>query len=290
MRLQMHMQAAVATKPGQAGPEAPTGLRSGRPPFSAPLAAPLASLGYKTAVPGLARIVVIEDEMDIAEIIRLNLAAEGYEVLSFQSGSQGLAAVLAAPPDLVLLDLMLPEMDGLDVCRALKSSANCADVPVLIVSAKGKESDVVLGLGLGADDYIPKPFRIGELVARVKTALRRRLRARSAVATPAVLQYGALKIDLSAFIASIDEVPLALTATEFRLLSFLAERPGKVFSRQQLMDRCIGEDVLVSDRTIDTHLGAVRRKLGPLRGLIKTVWGVGYRFEPDAAAEGPDEA
>ncbi|MCC7479576.1 response regulator transcription factor [bacterium] len=238
-------------------------------------------------MPGLARIVVIEDEADIAEIIRLNLAAEGYEVQSFSSGREGLSAVTAAPPDLVLLDLMLPEMDGLDVCRAIKADPGAADVPVLIVSAKGKESDVVLGLGLGADDYIPKPFRVGELVARVKAALRRGSR-RSIPAEPR-LSYGQLELRPDAFSATLDGEPLVLTATEFRLLSLLAARPGKVFSRQQLMDKCIGEDVLVSERTIDTHLGAVRRKLGRLRGMICTVWGVGYRFDPEAAEEA-DEA
>lgn len=243
-------------------------------------------LSYKSAMPGQARIYVIEDEADIAEIIRLNLAAEGYEVQSFRSGSAGLEAVLASPPDLVLLDLMLPEMDGLDVCRAIKASPAGATLPVLIVSAKGKESDVVLGLGLGADDYIPKPFRIGELVARVKAALRRRRQAsEDAAAAGQRLRFGALSIDCAAFSASLDGLPLELTATEFRLLSFLAARPGRAFSRQQLMQKCIGEDVLVSDRTIDTHLGALRRKLGPLRGLVKTVWGVGYRFEPEGGGD-----
>lgn len=257
--------------------------RPAAPPAVGHCSAATASPGlrYNSGMAAQARIVVIEDEADIVEIIRLNLAAEGYAVESFEDGGSGLAAVLARPPDLVLLDLMLPGMDGLDVCREIKASPQGAELPVLIVSAKGKESDVVLGLGLGADDYIPKPFRVGELVARVKTALRRRRQQQSRPS--AQLVYGTLRIDPAAHRASIDGSDLSLTATEFRLLSCLAGSPGRVFSRQQLMQRCIGEDVLVSDRTIDTHLGALRRKLGGLRGMICTVWGVGYRFEPEGA-------
>jgi two-component system phosphate regulon response regulator PhoB len=227
-----------------------------------------------------ARILVIEDEADIAEVLRLNLAAEGYSVTLAADGPGGLGRARELRPDLVLLDLMLPGLSGLDVCRQLRADARSADIPIVMVTARGRESDVVLGLGLGADDYVTKPFRVAELLARVQAHLRRRSREKAA--PELVLQFGALRLDPAAHEVSITGRTLEVTATEFRLLATLMGSPNRVFSRELLIDLAIGADVLVGERTIDTHVGTLRRKLGALRDCIRTIWGVGYRFEPPA--------
>jgi two-component system phosphate regulon response regulator PhoB len=227
-----------------------------------------------------ARILVIEDEADIAEVLRLNLTAEGYAVVLAADGPGGLASARELSPDLVLLDLMLPGLSGLEVCRQLRADAGTAHMPIVMVTARGRESDVVLGLGLGADDYITKPFRIAELQARVQAQLRRGSRVQAAPDT--ALQCGTLRLDSLAHQVAIAGMPVELTATEFRLLETLMGSPGRVFTRELLIDLAIGSDVLVGERTIDTHVGTLRRKLGDLRDSIRTIWGVGYRFEPPA--------
>jgi DNA-binding response OmpR family regulator len=185
-------------------------------------------------------------------------------------------------PDLVLLDLMLPGLDGLEVCRRLQSDPVTAPVPVIMVTAKGEESDVVVGLQLGADDYVTKPFSPRELLARVRAVLRRGPLRETRASSDRISRDG-LVVDAVKHQASVDGEPLVLTATEMRLLHFLASHPGRVFSRDQLLSRAIGDHAVVIDRNIDVHVGAIRRKLGRCRDLIETIRGVGYRFKDDVS-------
>lgn len=230
------------------------------------------------------KIVVIEDEPDILELLQFNLSREGYEVASAGTGTEGLATVRRETPDLVLLDLLLPGVDGLDVCRQLRSDPETREVPIIMVTAKGEESDVVLGLGLGADDYVQKPFSPRELIARVRAVLRR-THGPGDEPSAARLVRGALVIEPERHRVLVDGERRRFTPTEFRLLHFLATHPGRVFTRDQLIDRAIGEGAVVIDRNIDVHIRAVRRKLGSQRDLIETIRGVGYSFRsPDEAA------
>ena len=232
-------------------------------------------------------IVVIEDEPDILEVIQYNLEREGFRVRPCRDGEEGLARVRAESPDLVLLDLMLPGVDGLEVCRRLQADPITAGVPIVMVTAKGEESDVVLGLTLGADDYVSKPFSPRELLARVKSVLRRGPLKSQQGAGERIVRDG-LVVDIGKHVAEVDGQPISLTATEMRLLHFLAAHPGRVFARDQLLSRVIGDQAVVIDRNIDVHVGSIRRKLGPYRDFIETVRGVGYRFRetPDASQVG----
>ncbi len=223
------------------------------------------------------KIVVVEDEQDILEVITYNLEREGYEVTGALDGAAGLEAIERTRPDLVLLDLMLPVIDGIEVCRRLRSDPSTCDLPIIMVSAKGEESDVVLGLGLGADDYVCKPFSPRELLARVQAVLRRG-RPREDGQETRRLQRGDLLIDLDRHEASVGDLRLTLTATEMRLLHFLACHPGRVFSRDQILARVVVDDVIVTDRNIDVHVRAIRKKMGPSNDFIETIRGVGYRF------------
>jgi two-component system phosphate regulon response regulator PhoB len=226
------------------------------------------------------RILVIEDEADILEVVQYNLTREGYRVAATRDGEQGLALARRDAPDLVILDLMLPGLDGLEVCRRMQSDPLTASIPVIMVTAKSEESDVVLGLQLGADDYVTKPFSPKELSARVKAVLRRGPLRDDRGASERVVR-GGLSIDLGKHRVTVDGEPQEFTATELRLLHFLATHPGRVFPRDQLLSRVIGEHAAVIDRNIDVHVGAIRRKLGPYRDLIETVRGVGYRFQDE---------
>ena len=221
-------------------------------------------------------IVVIEDETDIQDIIAYNLKREGYDVLTASRGDQGLSLIQAKNPDLVILDIMLPGVDGLTICQQLRAETKTKALPIIILSAKEEESDVVIGLGLGADDYIPKPFSPRELLARVKAVLRRSTARESQQQDQ--IRRGDLIIDIDRHQASLQGVALKLTATEFKLLMVLASQPGRAFSREQLLNRVVGDAVVVVDRNIDVHIRSVRKKLGVQTGLIETVRGVGYRF------------
>jgi len=222
-------------------------------------------------------IIVVEDEPDIREIMLYNLRREGYEAEGFESGSEGLEAIRAKQPNLVILDLMLPGMDGLTVCQQVRAEAAIKATPIIIVSAKEEESDVVIGLGLGADDYVPKPFSPRELLARVKAVLRRSQQTDQGDQHERVV-IGDLIIDLEKHTVTVDGQLVKLTATEFKLLYQLASHPGRAYTREQLLNRVVGDGVVVVDRNIDVHVRAVRKKIGNYADHIQTVRGVGYRF------------
>ena len=222
-------------------------------------------------------IIVVEDEPDIREIMLYNLRREGYEAEGFESGSEGLEAIRAKQPNLVILDLMLPGMDGLTVCQQVRAEAAIKATPIIIVSTKEEESDVVIGLGLGADDYVPKPFSPRELLARVKAVLRRSQQTDQGDQHERVV-IGDLIIDLEKHTVTVDGQLVKLTATEFKLLYQLASHPGRAYTREQLLNRVVGDGVVVVDRNIDVHVRAVRKKIGNYADHIQTVRGVGYRF------------
>lgn len=228
---------------------------------------------------GRSKIVVIEDEPDIVEVICYNLQREGYQVSSTTRGDEGLELVRNQSPALVILDLMLPGMDGLSVCQQIKGDPLTHATPVIIISAKGEESDVVIGLGLGADDYIAKPFSPREMLARVKAVLRRgplqeEQQKDRIVAKNLVIDPGRHEVRAAGEL-------VRLTATEFKLLHQLASQPGRAYTREQLLNRVVGEGVVVVDRNIDVHIRSVRKKLGELGEMIQTIRGVGYRFVDD---------
>jgi two-component system phosphate regulon response regulator PhoB len=223
-------------------------------------------------------ILVIDDEPDLIELVRYNLVKEGFEVVAATDGETGLVAARREMPDVVVVDLMLPGIDGLEVCRALRADDRTAQIPVIILTAKNAESDRIVGLEIGADDYVTKPFSPRELAARVKAVLRR-----VAPRQPMMdfIRHGDLSIDLVRHEVVCGDKPVNLTATEFRLLQFLAARPGRVYSRSELIDGALGQDVAVLDRTIDVHVVALRRKLGSCGAWIETVRGFGYKFQEE---------
>ncbi|MEC7583987.1 MAG: response regulator transcription factor [Planctomycetota bacterium] len=223
------------------------------------------------------KVLVIEDESDILEVIQYNLEREGHKVIPCRDGEEGLSRIRTDNPDLVILDLMLPGMDGVEVCQRVKSDPMTNSIPIIMVTAKGEEADVVLGLGIGADDYITKPFSPKELVARIKVVMRRGPLREDGGRGERVVQ-GPLTVDLGRHETTIRGKPVMLTPTEIRLLHFLASHPGRVFPRSHLLTRVIGEDAIVTDRNIDVHVRALRQKLGDFAELIETVRGVGYRF------------
>ena len=223
------------------------------------------------------KILVVEDEADILEVIEYNLAREGYRVISARDGESGVRSARRDSPDLVLLDLMLPGLDGIEVCRRLKADPVTSAIPIIMVTAKGEESDVVLGLGVGADDYVTKPFSPKELIARLQAVLRRSP-LRSVGQTDERIVLRDVVIDTARHEVLIDGKRVEFTPTELRLLHLLASHPGRVFTRDQLLSRVIGGGAYVVDRNIDVHVRGVRKKLGRHRVLLDTVRGVGYRF------------
>ena len=229
------------------------------------------------------KIVVIEDEPDILEAIEYNLEREGFQVISATSGDEGLKTVIREGPDLLLLDLLLPGLDGIEVCRQLKMDPMTQKIPIIMVSAKGEESDIVLGLGVGADDYVTKPFKPKELVARVRAVLRRGAFRESQAGGERIVR-GHLVIDSGRHEVRVDGTQVILTPTEFRMLHLLASHPGRVFTRDLLVTRVIGDGAAVIDRNIDVHVRSIRKKLGEHRHLIDTIRGVGYRFRDEEAS------
>ena len=225
-------------------------------------------------------ILVVEDEPDIAEVIQYNLAREGYRVDIVGDGEHALERIVREAPDLVLLDLMLPGLDGVELCRRLKEDPVTRPIPVIMVTAKGEESDVVLGLGVGADDYVAKPFSPRELTARVRAVLRRGQPRVEGGKRDRVARDG-LVVDAIKHEVRIDGERTKFTATEFRLVHLLATHPGRAFTRDELLSRVIGEHATVTDRNIDVHVRMIRQKLGRYRDLLETVRGVGYRFRDE---------
>ena len=224
-----------------------------------------------------ATILVVEDETDIRELIIYNLRKDGYAVQCAGTGEEALRAAEKAAPDLMLLDLMLPGVDGFEVCRQLKRNARTADIPIIMLTAKGEDADIVTGLELGAEDYVTKPFRPQVLLARIRNVLRRK---RTAPVPPNAeqIQIHDLRIDMKRIEAFLSGALLVLTHTEFRILELLASNPGRVFTRDQIVDLVHGEDYPVTPRSVDVQIVSLRKKLQP-ENYIETVRSVGYRFK-----------
>ncbi|MHB9036344.1 MAG: response regulator [Armatimonadota bacterium] len=223
------------------------------------------------------RILVVDDEEDILKLVDYNLAKESYRVSAVTSGEKAIIEARASVPDLIILDLMLPGVDGLDVCRILRADPVTRVIPIIMLTAKGDEADIVTGLELGADDYITKPFSPRILLARVKAVLRRE-KTEPAGESDIVTIHG-IRIDPGKHQVAVDGIPADLTLTEFRILHALARRPGWVFTRYQIVECSRGEDSEVTDRSVDVHIVSLRRKLGDAGAYIDTVRGVGYRFK-----------
>ncbi len=227
------------------------------------------------------KIAVIEDDRDINELIAYNLQKEGFEVIRSLDGGQGLFLIQKERPSLVILDLMLPGMDGLEVCRALKHDERTKNIPIIVVTAKGEESDVVVGLQLGADDYITKPFSVKVLLARVKTIFRREKRGHSPEVSQAVRRFEGIAIDLPKHKVTVGDESVALTAIEFAILEFLSRSPGRVYTRDQILDNVWKDGKFIIDRAVDVHVRGLRKKLKDGADYVETVRGVGYRFKED---------
>ena len=222
-------------------------------------------------------ILVIEDEEDILELLRYNLAREGFRVLTAKDGLAGYEAAQSKVPDLILLDLMLPKTNGLDVCRTLKLDKKTSGVPIVMVTAKGEDSDVVAGLELGAEDYITKPFSVKVVIARVRTVLRRQ--QQPPAAQDDVIRIHDLVINPGRHEVLIKGKPVEMTFSELRILHYLASRPGWVMTREQIVDAVRGADYPVTDRAVDVQIVGLRKKLGSRANYIETVRGIGYRFK-----------
>jgi len=222
------------------------------------------------------KILVVDDEEDILELVRYNLVREGYTVACAESGEAALKAAASDPVDLIILDLMLPGIDGLEVARRLKQSHGTKDTPIIMLTAKGEEADIVTGLELGADDYVTKPFSPRILIARMKAVIRRRNGITDGDSE--VLNIRELTIHTGRRHVMANGRSLNLTYTEFQVLYFLARRPGWVFTRSQIVDAVRGDDYPVTDRSVDVQIVGLRKKMGPLGKYIETVRGVGYRF------------
>jgi two-component system phosphate regulon response regulator PhoB len=223
------------------------------------------------------RILVVDDEEDILELVRFNLTRDGYNVICTTSGEEVLNLARRDHPDLIVLDLMLPDIDGLEVARQLKNDSNTRDIPIVMLTAKGGEADIVAGLELGADDYITKPFSPRILVARARAVLRRKVKEPSEDAS--AVKVHNLVIHPGRREVLINGNQIELTFTEFGILSYLARRPGWVFTRSQIVDAVRGDDYYVTDRSVDVQIVGLRKKLGPAGKYIETVRGVGYRFK-----------
>jgi two-component system phosphate regulon response regulator PhoB len=222
------------------------------------------------------RIILVEDERDMAELVSMRLRREHYDVDVAHDGEEALRVIRTNPPDLVLLDLMLPKRSGTDVAAELRKDPQTAEVPILMLTAKSEESDIVVGLHVGADDYVTKPFSMAVLLARIAAVLRR---AEKSVEEPAdLLKAGPISIDKTRHRVEVGGAPVSFTLTEFRLLAAIVAGKGRVLTRNQLIDKALGPDAVVTDRTIDVHVTSLRRKLGNARDYVETVRGVGYRL------------
>jgi two-component system phosphate regulon response regulator PhoB len=222
-----------------------------------------------------ARILIIEDERALTDVLTYNLHREGYETILAHDGQEGLRKAQTLLPDLILLDLMLPVLNGLEVCRELRSKEPTRGIPIMMLTAKAEETDQIVGFSLGADDYVTKPFSVKVLVQRIKALQRRR---EAGADTSDVVEHLGVRIDRIRHQVDFEGHEIDLTPTEFRLLECLLRQPGRAFARAQLMDAAIGDGAVVLERTIDVHIKTLRRKLGAAGELIETVRGLGYRF------------
>ncbi|HET6422155.1 MAG TPA: response regulator [Planctomycetaceae bacterium] len=233
------------------------------------------------------RVLIVEDERSLVEVLQYNLEKEGFEVLTASDGQDGVRKAQAHNPDLVVLDLMLPIIEGFEVCRILRSDPKTQNIRILMLTARSEEVDEIVGFNMGADDYVTKPFKIKPLIHRIKALLRRESATEQA---RDVISAGGIEIDRVNHSARADGQDLHLTPTEFRLLWTLARQPGRPFGRNELMDRCRGEDANALERTIDVHIRSLRQKLDQRAEMVETVRGVGYRFRTDAVGAAAQEA
>jgi len=222
------------------------------------------------------QIFVIDDEKDIREILSINLSKEGYEVKAFSSAEEASRGLTHSSPDLIVLDIMMPGMDGYEFCRELRSSEAFRSIPIIFLSARAEEFDRVLGLELGGDDYVTKPFSIKELRSRVKAVLRRSGNITDSVISGKKLKYRGIELFPDSFVLRVDDEEVDLTKTEFGILELFLRNPGKIFTRDNIIDSIRGQNVYVVDRTIDVHVMNLRKKLGRYKNSIKTFSGVGY--------------
>lgn len=222
------------------------------------------------------KILIVDDEQDLVKLVRFHLEKDGYKVISAFNGEDALFLARKERPELIILDLMLPSIDGLEVCKKLKTDTELANIAIVMLTAKGEESDITVGLKLGADDYVTKPFSPKELVARVQAVLRR---AKISSAAKDYVEIEGLKIDVNKHEVTIKDEVVPLTLTEFKLLYQLASKPGRVFTRDQLLDAVSGSETFVSDRTVDVHIAALRKKMGNYANRIITIRGIGYKFK-----------
>lgn len=223
------------------------------------------------------RILVVDDEEDLLELVNYNLSKEGFRVTCVATGEEAIRRARTDLPDLIVLDLLLPHVDGLEVCKVLKNDPRTRHIPIVMLTAKGEEADVVTGLELGADDYLAKPFSPRVLIARIRAVLRRRTSQQ--VGADEVIRIHDLVVDPGRHEVLLGGQPLALTLTEFRLLHFLAQRPGWAYSRGQIVDAVKGDDYPVTERSVDVQVAGLRKKLGEHGTYIETVRGIGYRFK-----------
>jgi DNA-binding response OmpR family regulator len=220
------------------------------------------------------RIAVVDDEPDIIHLVSIHLKKAGFSVEGFLNGTSLLKSLSSSIPDLIILDIMMPDFDGFEVTRMMKKDSRYSSIPIIMLTAKGQEVDKVTGLELGADDYLTKPFSPKELVARVKAVLRR-----AAPAGQATISIGDITIDPERFEVTVGDEPVSLTAVEFKILLLLAQNRGKVFTRERILDHLWGNEKAVIDRTVDVHIKNLRDKLGPAGDLIRNVRGVGYKLQ-----------
>lgn len=222
------------------------------------------------------KILVIEDDRSLAEVLEYNLTNAGYQVFCAHDGLDGINQARSKSPDLILLDLMIPVVDGIETCRTLRAESRTRETPIMMLTAKSEETDQLIGFSVGADDYVVKPFSVRILLERVKALLRRHSRTYGPGSD--IVVSGNLTVDRVKHRVSIDDVPIDLTPSEFRLLDTLIRHPGKAFDRSELIDSALGADTLILERTIDVHIRSLRKKLGENSDTVETVRGIGYRF------------
>jgi len=227
-------------------------------------------------------VLVIEDDSAIAEVLEYNLEREGYDVERSSDGRDGLRLARSLTPDLVILDLMLPGIDGIEICRELRADKSTRHIPILMLTAKSEETDQIIGFSVGADDYVTKPFSVKVLMQRVRVLMSRRLKTSDTEEDS--LELHGIRVDRVAHQVYCEDKPLPLTPTEYRLLETMMRQPGRAFTRNDLLNSAVGNDTIVLERTIDVHIRSLRQKLGDVAAAIETVRGIGYRFAREMPA------